>query len=160
LLDLLPPYKEKLKSINLSNSWFLGYIDSGRVLFYSRWHKSKKLKDGKELYLCCIFWHLNKNLLLQIKHVLNSNSNIEEKLKWNLPFYKIVIYKNKEKNKINEYLLKYKLKSKKLERYKYWKYLLNLENKYLITEIQDLNKIEKYLKKLNSTIDEDELNKI
>lgn len=160
LLYLLPSYKEKLKLINFSNSWFLGYIDSGRVLFYSRWHKSKKLKEGKELYLCCIFWHLNKDLLLQIKQVLNSNSNIEEKLKWNLPFYKITILKNEEKNQINEYLLKYKLKSKKLERYKYWKYLLNIENKYLITGIQDLNKIEKYLIKFNSTIYEDELNKI
>jgi hypothetical protein len=159
-LDLLPIYKENLKPINFSDSWFLGYIDSGRVLFYSRWHKSKKLKEGKELYLCCIFWHLNKDLLLQIKAILDSNSNIEKKIKWNLPFFKFIIDKNEEKNKINSYLLKYKLKSKKIKRYKYWKYLLNIENKYLISGTQDLNKIENYLIKLNSTINEDELNKI
>jgi hypothetical protein len=160
LLHLLPAYKENIIPISLTNSWLLGYIDSGRFLFYSRWHKSKKLKEGKELYLCCIIWHLNKDLLLQIKEKLNSNSNIEEKLKWNLPFYKITIYNNEEKNNINTYLLKYKLKSKKLKKYNYWKYLLNIENNYLMTGIQDLNDIEKYLKKLKSTMNEDELNKI
>ncbi len=61
LLNLLPNYKNELKIVNLSNSWLLGYIDS-KALFYGRWHKSKKLKEGKELYLCCIFWHLNKDL--------------------------------------------------------------------------------------------------
>ena len=38
--------------------------------------------------------------------------------------------------------------------------LLNIENKYLMTGIQDFNNIEKYLIKLNSTINEDELNKV
>jgi len=58
----------------------LGFIDS-RVFFYGRWHKSKKLKNGKELYLCCIFWHLNKDLLLKIKEAFKINSKIEEKQK-------------------------------------------------------------------------------
>ena len=99
-------------------------------------------------------------MLLQIKEKLNSNSNIEEKWKWNLPFYKITIYNNEEKNNINTYLLKYKLKSKKIKKYNYWKYLLNIENNYLMTGIQDFNDIEKYLIKFKSTMNEDELNKI
>ena len=145
--------------MSLLNSWLLGYIDS-RVLFYGRWHKSKKLKDGKELYLCCIFWHLNKELLYKIKEVLNSNSKIEEKLKWNLPFYKLVIENNDEKNIIMNYLLKFKLKSIKKERYKYWKILLNSENIYKKTDIQDIVLIDKLLKNLILTIEEGELNKI
>lgn len=160
LLHLLPIYNDNIIPVTLTNSWLLGYIDSGRLLFYSRWHKSKKLKKGKELYLCCIIWHLNKDLLLQIKKNLSSNSNVEEKVKWNLPFYKLTIYNNEEKNNINKYLLKYQLKSKKIRTYKYWKCLLNIENEYLITGVQDFNNIEKYLIKLNSTINEDELNKI
>ena len=159
LLNLLPLYIEGIKPINLTNSWLLGFIDS-RVLFYGRWHKSKKLKDGKELYLCCIFWHLNKELLFKIKNVLNSKSKIEEKLKWNLPFYKLVIEDIEEKNKINEYLLKFKLKSKKISRYKYWQNLLIFENIYKKTGNQDLKQIEKILIKLLSTINDDELNKI
>ena len=162
LLELLPVYIEEIKLINFSNSWLLGYIDSGRVLLSARWHKSKLLKDGKNLYLSCIFWHLNKELLQQIKEIFKSNSQIEEKTKWNLPFYKLTILKKNEKNKIMNYLLKYKLKSKKINRFKYWKILLNIENKYLETDSQnlDLEKIEKILKKFNSTINEDELSKI
>jgi hypothetical protein len=36
---------------------------------------------GKELYLSCIFWHLDKQLLLKIKEVLKLESKIEEKQK-------------------------------------------------------------------------------
>jgi len=139
LLDLLPDYIEDIKPLHLSNSWLLGYIDS-RVFFYGRWHKSKKLKDGKELYLCCIFWHLNKDLLLKIKELFNINNKIEEKQKWNLPFFKLVVEDVNEKNKICEYLIKFKLKTLKLEKYKTWKILLDFENNYKKTGIQDLKK--------------------
>ena len=159
LLDLLPAYIDDIKTINLSNSWLLGYIDS-RVFFYGRWHKSKKLKDGKELYLCCIFWHLNKDLLLKIKEVFNINNKIEEKQKWNLPFFKLVVDDVNEKNKICEYLIKFKLKTLKLEKYKNWKILLDFENNYKKTGIQDIKKIQKYLDRLLLNVDEDELNKI
>lgn len=159
LLKLLPQYKKEIKTVSLLNSWLLGYIDS-RALFYGRWHKSKKLKDGKELFLCCIFWHLNKELLYKIKEVLNSNSKVEEKLKWNLPFHKLVIENNDEKNNIMNYLSNFKLKSIKKERYKYWKKLLNIENIYKKTHIQDIVLIDKLLKNLILTIEEGELNKI
>ena len=159
LLDLLPAYIDDIKTINLSNSWLLGYIDS-RVFFYGRWHKSKKLKEGKELYLCCIFWHLNKDLLLKIKEVFNINNKIEEKQKWNLPFFKLVVDDVNEKNKICEYLIKFKLKTLKLEKYKNWKILLDFENNYKKTGIQDIKKIQKYLDRLLLNVDEDELNKI
>lgn len=159
LLDLLPEYIEDIKPITLLNSWLLGYIDS-RVFFYGRWHKSKKLKDGKELYLCCIFWHLNKDLLLKIKDILNINNKIEEKIKWNLPFFKLVIDNVNDKNKICEYLIKFKLKTLKLKKYKYWKILLKFENEYKKTGIQEFEKIEKNLKKLLLNEAEEELNKI
>lgn len=159
LLDLLPEYIEDIKPITLLNSWLLGYIDS-RVFFYGRWHKSKKLKDEKELYLCCIFWHLNKDLLLKIKDILNINNKIEEKIKWNLPFFKLVIDNVNDKNKICEYLIKFKLKTLKLKKYKYWKILLKFENEYKKTGIQEFEKIEKNLKKLLLNEAEDELNKI
>lgn len=155
----MPEYKVCIKDVSLSNSWLLGFIDS-RVLFYGRWHKSKKLKEGKELYLCCIFWHLNKDLLLKMKELLNSDSKIEEKLKWNLPFFKLVIDNIDEKNKIMNYLLTFKLKSKKIKRFKYWSTLLDLENIYVKTNVQDVEQIDKFLAKLASTIDENELNKI
>jgi len=159
LLDKLPLYIDSLKPITLSNSWLLGFFDS-RALFYGRWHKSKKLKEGKELYLCCIFWHLNEDLLLKIRDILKVNNKVEEKIKWNLPFYKLVIDNIEDKNKIAEYLIKFKLKSPKKKRYKYWKYLLNLENIYIKNGIQDFLVIEKNLKKLLLNIDEDELDKI
>jgi hypothetical protein len=159
LLDLLPDYIEDIKSINLLNSWLLGYIDS-RVFFYGRWHKSKKLKEGKELYLCCIFWHLNKDLLLKIKEVLNLSNKIEEKTKWNLPFFKLIVDNIDEKNRICEYLIKFKLKTLKLNKFKNWKKLLDFENEYKKTGVQDLKKIEKNLKNLLLNEDEDELNKI
>lgn len=159
LLNLLPEYIVSIQDINLLNSWLLGYIDS-RVLFYGRWHKSKKLKDGKELYLCCIFWHLNKDLLLKIKKILDTNSKVEEKLKWNLPFFKLVIDNIEDKNKIMNYLLKFKLKSKKKNRYKIWKILLDNENKCIETGVQDFSLIDKYLIKLSSTIEAGELSKI
>lgn len=159
LLNLLPEFIEDIKSINLLNSWLLGFIDS-RVFFYGRWHKSKKLKEGKELYLCCIFWHLNKDLLLKIKEAFNISSKIEEKQKWNLPFSKLVVDDINEKNKICEYLIKFKLKTLKLKKYKYWKKLLELENDYKKTGIQDLKKIEKVLDQLLLNADEAELNRI
>lgn len=159
LLHLLPEYNSNIKIISFNNSWLLGYIDS-RAFFYGRWHKSKKLKEGKELYLCCSFFHLNKDLLYKLKEVLNSNSKIEEKLKWNLPFFKLVIENINEKNIINEYLLKYKLKSIKINKYKYWKILLKFENIYKKKGIQNLNQIEKILNNLISTFDDNELIKI
>lgn len=159
LLNLLPDYIEDIKPINLLNSWLLGYIDS-RTFFYGRWHKSKKLKNGKELYLCCIFWHLNKDLLLKIKEVFNISNKIEEKQKWNLPFFKLVVDDINEKNKICEYLKIFKLKTLKSKKYKYWKNLLDLENDYKKTGIQDLIKIQKNLDKLLLNVDEDELNRI
>lgn len=159
LLHYLPEYEDKIVNVSLLNSWLLGYLD-GRVLFHGRWHKSKKLKEGKELYLSCIFWHLDRNLLYNIKEILNSNGKIEEKFKWNLPFFRLVIDNIDEKNKIANYLKIFKLKSKKKKRYKYWFFLLNLENNYIKTGIQDFDLMEKYLTKLNSTIDEGELNKI
>jgi hypothetical protein len=36
LLNLLPDYIKSIKPINLKDSWFLGYIDSGKVIFYAR----------------------------------------------------------------------------------------------------------------------------
>ena len=118
------------------------------------------MKEGKELYLCCIFWHLNKDLLLKIKEVFNINNKIEEKQKWNLPFFKLVVDDVNEKNKICEYLIKFKLKTLKLEKYKNWKILLDFENNYKETGIQDIKKIQKYLDRLLLNVDEDELNKI
>ena len=58
------------------------------------------------------------------------------------------------------YLSKFKLKSIKKERYKYWKILLNYENIYKKTDIQDIVLIDKLLKNLALTIEEGELNKI
>jgi hypothetical protein len=72
----------------------------------------------------------------------------------------MTILNNNEKNNINMYLSKFKLKSEKINRYKYWKILLKFENIYINTKKQDLIKIEKFLIKLNSTVNEDELNKI
>lgn len=159
LLYLLPQYNNEIKNVNLSNSWLLGYIDS-RCFFYARWHKSKKLKDGKEIYLCCIFWNLNKGLLLKIKEALNSNSKIEEKVKWNLPFNKLLIENIEEKRQIVEYLNKYKLRSTKKNIYKHWKILLEYENNYVNTGSQNITLIDKQLIKLSAQKDDDELNKL
>jgi len=159
LLHLLPEYKKEIKDVSLKNSWFLGYIDS-RALFYGRWHKSKNLEKGREIYLCCIFWHLNKELLYKIKNLLLLKNNVEFKSKWNLPFYKIILDQLDEKIVISTYLQKFKLKSIKKKRYKYWKHLLKHEYLYKKTGFSDLNKIEKILIKLSSTVNEDELNKI
>jgi hypothetical protein len=80
LLYLLPDYIQGLAAISLTNSWLLGFIEM-RGLFNARWHKSKKLKDGKELYLNFIFWHLNIDLLQNIKDILNLSNKIESKIK-------------------------------------------------------------------------------
>lgn len=159
LLNILPDYQDNIKTVTLQSSWLLGYIDS-RVLFYGRWQKSKKFKD-KIIYLNCIFWHLNANLLYGIKESLNlTNSKIEERFKWNLPFFRLIIDDINEKKIIQKYLLKYKLKTVKLKRYKYWSLLFDLECKYKETGEQDFINIEKYLVKLTLTIEEGELNKI
>ena len=160
LSNILPSYQENKKLIKLSNSWLLGYIDS-RALFYGRWHKSKKLKKGKELYLSCIFWHLNQDLLIKIKEVLNSDNKIEYKKKWNLPFYKLVIDNIEEKKIIMNYLNKFKLKSLKKKKFKYWKLLLLLENKYLINGVdQDIDEIESVLVNFTAVLDNEVLNKV
>lgn len=54
LLSLLPDYICEVKNISLLNSWLCGFIDS-RCLLYGRFQKSKKLKEGKKLYLVIIF---------------------------------------------------------------------------------------------------------
>lgn len=86
LLNKLPEYKGNLKDVTLSSSWLSGYIDS-RGLFYSRWHKSKKLINGKQIYVSCIFWHLDKQLLFKIKEALKSDTKIEEKKKMKFIFF-------------------------------------------------------------------------
>lgn len=160
LLHLLPEYIPSLKNISLMNSWLLGYIDS-RMLFCGRWHKSKNLKKGKELYLNCVFWHLDLELLEKIKEALNLSNKIEIKTKWNLLFYKLEINVFNEKEIIVEYLSKFKLKSEKKKRYKCWKYLFDLEaNIKAAPDFDDFEKIEKLLIQLNSTMEEGELNKV
>jgi hypothetical protein len=89
-----------------------------------------------------------------------TNSKIEERFKWNLPFFRLIIDDINEKKIIQKYLLKYKLKTVKLKRYKYWSLLFDLECKYKETGEQDFINIEKYLVKLTLTIEEGELNKI
>jgi hypothetical protein len=131
-----------------------------RALFNARWHKSKKLKEGKELYLSCILWHLNFELLQAIKNELNFNGKIESKTKWNLPFYKLELEDKKDKEIIINYLMKFKLKGEKRYRYKYWKYLYNLESIYLQKGEQNIDDINKYLKKLKSTIEDGDLSKV
>jgi len=155
LLNLLPKYENNIKNINLHNSWLSGYIDS-RALFYARWHKSKKLKEGKIIYLSCIFWHLNDDLLLKIKEVIHSTSKIEYKIKGNLPLYKIVIESFNEKNKIIIYLNNYSLKTIKKKKYKCWKNLLKQEEKYLKTGKQDIEEVQKLLIKFIHLIKKDE----
>lgn len=160
LINLLPKYESSIKDISLEDSWLSGFIDS-RVLFYARWHKSKKLTNGKELYLNCIFWHLSDNLLLNLKQVIQSISKVEFLTKWNLPFYKLVIDNINEKKKIKRYLDKYPLKSIKKEKYKYWKNLFELEETYIMTGNQNINLIEKKLIKFTALIKDDvELNKL
>ncbi len=156
---LLPEYNNNIKTISFNDSWFLGYIDS-RGFFYARWKKSKKYEQGKIIYLCCIFWNLQEELLIKIKTLLDSVDKIENKFKWNLPFYKLTLENFEKKKKIVDYLLKYKLKSLKRKRFKYWCLLLDLEYKYLKTGYQDLDHIDKILIKFNSTINADELSKI
>jgi hypothetical protein len=89
-----------------------------------------------------------------------TTSKIEDRFKWNLPFYRLIVDNINEKKIIYDYLLKYKLKTVKLKRYKYWSILFNLECQYKETGKQDFINIEKYLIKLTSTIEEGELDKI
>jgi len=158
-LDLLPVYDSTLQSVSLINSWLAGFIES-RGLFYARWHKSKKLKDGKELYVNSIFWHLDIDLLQKIKEALKLAGKIEVKSKWNLSFYKLELKNMNEKNIIINYLNKFNLKGEKKTRYKYWISLFNIECKYIETGIQDFDQIDIALIKLNKTIDEGELSKV
>jgi hypothetical protein len=55
---------------------------------------------------------------------------------------------------------KYKLKSIKIKRYKYFRILLKFENIYIEKGTQDIELINKFLVKFTSTIEEGELNKI
>jgi hypothetical protein len=144
----------------LHNSWLSGYMDS-RALFNARWHKSKKLKEGKNLHLICIFWNLNEDLLLKIKETIQSKSKIEYKTKGNLPFYKIVIENIEEKKKIKLYVDNFHLKTNKIKKYKYWKELLKLEETYIKTGNQDIILIQKKLIKFTNLLKNDEeLNKL
>ena len=158
--NLLPSFDNSIKKIVFSNSWLLGYIDS-RALFFGRWHKSKKLKNGKKIYLCCIFWDLNQEILLNLKNLFNTPCKIEEKQKWNLFFFKLVIDDINSKNQIVEYLQKFLLKTKnKKKKLKYWMILLNYEKIYINTGNENFEEVEKILKKISLNVDEDELNKI
>jgi hypothetical protein len=159
LLHLLPKYDNNIKKISLNNSWLLGFFDS-KALFYSRWQKSKNFKNGKKIYLCIYLWSLDSNLLNTIKEVLNLNCKVEEKLKWNLPFFKLIIDDMNDKNKINLYLINYKLKSIKFILFFFWKKILVYENIYINTGVENFDKIDKVLKKLLQNIGEDELSKI
>jgi len=159
LLSLLPDYICKVKDINLLNSWLCGFIDS-RCLLYGRFQKSKKLKEGKRLYIVIFFWSLSDQLLNKIKDSLNLVGKIEKKEKWNLPFFKLTLENFDDKVKIINYLSTFKLKSLKIEKYKYFKILLRLESIYIKTGVQDFEKIEKILKKLTSRSSENELIKL
>jgi len=160
LIDLLPVYNDGIKQVTLFDSWLSGYMDS-RILFYGRWHKSKKIKWGKKLYLCCIFWHLSEDLLQQIKKVIRSSENVEYKLKSNLPLYKLVILDLDEKTTIKDYIDKYPLKTIKKNIYPYWKKLLDLEKNSVEINEQDLLIIEKTLIKLAKLIKKNgEINKV
>jgi len=159
LLYLLPDYIPLLATVSLTNSWLLGFIEM-RGLFNARWHKSKKLKEGKELYSNFIFWHLDSDLLKKIKNILNLSNKIESKVKWNLPFYKLEVEHINEKLIIINYLNNFKLKGDKVYRYKYWKQLFDVECIYSQNGEQNFEEIEKLLKKLNLTIEEGELSKL
>ena len=160
-LDLLPNLnynKQNKQKIDFNNSWLSGYIDS-KVSFHARWHKSKMLKnkEKKEIYISFIFWNLDQTLLVEIKKLFNSNSKIEFKEKWNLPYYKLNLDNMAEKIKIIYYLDKFKLKTKKKKKFKYWKLLLAEEKLYIDTGLQNFEKIEKIMKKFKK---DDELSKI
>ena len=157
--NLLPSFDNSIKKIVFSNSWLLGYIDS-RALFFGRWHKSKKLKNGKKIYLCCIFWDLNQEILLNLKNLFNTPCKIEEKQKWNLFFFKLVIDDINSKNQIVDYLKKFILKTKKKKKLKYWTILLNYEKIYINTGYENFEEVEKILKKFSLNLDDDELYKI
>jgi hypothetical protein len=159
LLYLLPDYISNIKVISLNDSWLCGFIEN-RGLLYGRMHKSKKLILGKEIFLVIYLWHLDDKVLLQIKNLLNSSSKIENKEKWNLPFFKLSLESFDEKSKIIKYLSTFKLKSLKIERYKMFKKLLKIEKIYLNTGVQNLEKIEKMLKVLTLKSNENELIKL
>lgn len=159
LLHLLPEYDQNIKKITLNSSWLLGFLDS-KALFYSRWQKSKNYKNGKKIFLCIYLWSLDSMILESIKEALQLTCKVEEKLKWNLPFFRLVIDDINDKNKINLYLINYKLKSMKSLKYFYWKKILVYENLFLKTNTENVERIDKNLKKLLSTNDEDELSKI
>lgn len=156
-LYLLPSYNGNLKDVSLANSWFLGYCENKQLL-YARWHKSKKLLQGRELYINCIFWHLNDKLLLKIKDLLKSKANIDSKIKYNLPFFKLVIEDINEKIIIKNYLTKYKYKNKKKEKiFEIWKLLLDIEQQYLLKgSDQPIEQIDKHLNNLKNFFLEDE----
>lgn len=151
-LHLLPVYISELKNPSLNDSWLLGYCEN-KMLLYARWHKSKKLALGKELYIIIIFWNLNEKLLIKIKELLNSKAKIESKIKYNLPFFKLIIEDINEKNIIKNYLLEFTLKNKRKRNiFKIWKHLLELDDKYkknndiiLLDEMEfNLNLLKKY----------------
>lgn len=156
-LYLLPSYNLNLKDVSLDNSWFLGYCENKQLL-YARWHKSKKLAQGRQLYINCIFWHLNENLLLKIKNLLKSKANVDSKIKYNLPFFKLVIEDISEKIIIKNYLTKYKYKNKKKEKiFEIWKLLLDIEQECLLKSLeQPIDKIDKHLDNLKEFFLEDE----
>lgn len=154
---LLPPYNENLKDISLKNAWFLGYCENKQLL-YARWHKSKKLAQGRELYINCIFWHLNEKLLVKIKELLKTKTNIDSKTKYNLPFFKLVIEDINEKIIIKNYFTKYKFKNKRKEKiFEIWKKLLDIEEDCFKKGLpQPIEKIDKNLNEIKIFFLEDE----
>lgn len=151
-LHLLPAYINELKNPGLNDCWLLGYCEN-KMLLYARWHKSKKLALGKELYIIIIFWNLNDKLLIKIKELLNSKAKIEYKVKYNLPFFKLIIEDIYEKNVVKNYLLQHTLKNKKKKKiFEIWKRLLELDETYkknnsiiILDEIDsNLNLLKKY----------------
>lgn len=56
---------------------------------------------------------MDEKLLIKLKALLKTKANIDSKIKYNLPFYKLVIENVDEKIIIKDYFVKYKFKNKK-----------------------------------------------
>ena len=91
--------------------------------------------------------------MIKIKELLNSKAKIEYKVKYNLPFFKLIIEDIYEKNVVKNYLLQHTLKNKKKKKiFEIWKRLLELDETYkknnsiiILDEIDsNLNLLKKY----------------